>query len=318
MNLLDTVYLHVTKVCNLQCIYCYFSAGRAMGRELATEEMVSVLEDIQLLSPKRVVFTGGEPLLRRDIFELGELCKSIGFEGRLCITTNGTLINETNVQGLVRNFHEIRISIDGPEEINDDMRGKGSFQKVMRAFEYVIKSGGDPIAFITVTSLNLSHLKRFMGYLLSNGVSNIHISPLKLAGRANDEAMFGNLEAIKKTADEFWYETFGFRLKSHREKAFNCGVGKFLTVYPDGGVYPCHLLAFPEFCIGNVREQRLRSIYNDSQLINKLRGLHFSEIARCADCFQELTREGMCLGFVMREESSRKQLLDVLKEGDGH
>lgn len=314
MNLLDTVYLHVTKACNLQCIYCYFSAGKPMGKELATEEMVLVLQDIRLLRPKRVVFTGGEPLLRRDIIELVELCKSIGFKGHLCITTNGTLINDINVQGLVHNFHEIRISIDGPEEINDAMRGKGSFQKVMRAFEYVLKAGGDPIAFIAVTSLNLPHLKRFMGYLLSNGVSNIHISPLKLAGRADDETMLGDLEAIKRMADEFWRETFGLRLKNHRKEAFNCGVGRFLTVYPDGHVYPCHLLAFPEFCIGNVREQKLRSIYNDSQLMNKLKGLHFSEIAQCADCFQELTQAETCLGSVMREETSRRQLLDVLSE----
>ncbi len=136
------------------------------------------------------------------------------------------------MQGLVHKFNEIRISIDGPQEINDALRGKGSFQKVMRAFEYVVKAGGDPIAFITVTSLNLPHLKHFMGYLLSNGVSKIHISPLKLAGRVDDETMLGDLDAIKRMADEFWYETFGLRLKSHREEGFNCGVGKFLTVYP--------------------------------------------------------------------------------------
>jgi sulfatase maturation enzyme AslB (radical SAM superfamily) len=137
------------------------------------------------------------------------------------------------------------------------MRGKGSFEKAMTAFRYVLNAGGDPVAFITVTSLNLPYLKDFMHFLLRNGILKIHLSPLKLAGRANADKMLCDVEEVKRITGEFWYETFGLRLKRERKEGFNCGVGKFLTVYPDGSVYPCHLLAFPEFCIGNVKKQRL-------------------------------------------------------------
>ena len=314
MNSPDTIYFHVTKKCNLHCSYCYFSAGEPMDKELSTEEALSILEYAFLLNPKRLVFTGGEPLLRKDILKLAKLLKNVRNKIQLCITTNGTLINEENEEDLVETFDEIRISIDGFKEINDAMRGKGSFEKVMKAFRYILNAGGDPVAFVTVTSLNLSYLKEFMHFLLRNGIFKIHISPLKIAGRAEDDKMLCDFEEIKRIVDEFWYETFGHRLKSESKDAFNCGVGKFLTVDPDGSVYPCHVLAFPEFCIGNVRKQSLYSIYHDSILMNKLRKLHFSEIAQCADCFKELSQEGTCLGVRAQDRNFRKELVGLLSE----
>lgn len=313
MTLLDTAYLHVTKACNLRCVYCYFSAGKAMEKELSTEEMLSVLRDVYLLDPKRVVFTGGEPLLRKEILELAQAFKTMGSGKQLCLTSNGTLINEENSSDLIENFDEIRISIDGPEEINDAMRGKGTYEKVMKALKCLTKAGGDPVIFITVTSLNLPYLRDFMDFLLRKGISKLHVSPLKLAGRAKEDKMLSGLEEIRRTVEEFWYQTFGLRLKTEKKEVFNCGVGRFLTVYPDGSVYPCHLLAFPELRIGNVREQRLYSIYHQSSLMNKLRNLHFSEITKCAECFKELSRESACLGAHAQRGDFRDQLLDFLR-----
>lgn len=312
----DTIYFHVTKACNLRCAYCYFSAGEPMVKELSTEEMFSVLRDVHLVNPQRVVFTGGEPLLRADCLELAQAFKNFESKTPLCITTNGTLINEENVDDVVKTFDEVRISIDGFKGETDTLRGEGTFESAIRAFRHVLNAGGDPVAFITVTSLNVRYLKEFMHFLLKNGIFKIHLSPLKLAGRADDDGMLCNLENVKNITDEFWYETFGLRLKSERKEEFNCGVGKFLTINPDGSVYPCHVLAFPEFCIGNVRNQRLYSIYNHSTLMNKLRNLHFSEIAHCAECFKELSREKTCLGIHAQKKNFREQLLDLLNESD--
>ena len=198
INSLDPVYLHVTKRCNLDCVYCYFSAGEPMEEELSTDEILSVLRDVNLLNPRRVVFTGGEPLLRRDILKLAETLKNMEKELRLCLSTNGTLINGENVGGLVKNFDEMRISIDGFKEINDAIRGEGTFEKAMKAFRHILNAGGDPIAFITVTSLNLPYLKKFMHFLLRNGILKIHISPLKLVGRARDDKMSCDFEETRR------------------------------------------------------------------------------------------------------------------------
>jgi len=212
-----------------------------------------------------------------------------------------------------KNFDEVRISIDGPEEINDAMRGKGTFEKAMKAFRYILKAGGDPVAFITVTKHNLPYLRDFMQFLLRNGILKIHISPLKIAGRAKDDEMVCDFEEIRGEVEEFWYTNFGLQLRSDWKETFNCGVGKYLTVYPDGLVYPCHLLAFPEFCIGNVKKEGLYSIYNQSNLMNKLRNLQFNKIAQCMGCFKELPVEATCLGIFAQEVNFKEKLLNLLQ-----
>ena len=309
---LDTVYLHVTKACTLRCVYCYFSAGEPFEKELSTEEMLLVLRDASLLNPRRIIFTGGEPLLRNDILELAQFPRNTENGIRMCLTTNGTLINEENASDLVHSFHEIRISIDGFEEVNEKLRGKGSFEGAMNAFRWVLKAGGDPVAFITVTSLNLPHLKDFMHFMLRNGILKIHVSPLRLAGRARDHKILCSPEEVERTVGEFWYETFGLHLKRETKDKFNCGVGKFLTVYPEGSVYPCHLLAFKEFCIGNVREKQLYSIYNQSKLMNKLRNLNFKKIAQCSECFKDLSNEATCLGALAQTKGFGEELNKLL------
>ncbi len=314
VSTLDTIYLHVTKACTLRCVYCYFSAGEPFEDELSTEEMLSVLKDACLLGPKRIVFTGGEPLLRKDILQLAQSLRKTGKGIWSCLTTNGTLVNEENAKDLAEVFNEIRISIDCFKEINDALRGEGSFEKALKAFGWVLKAGGNPVAFITVTSSNIHYLKEFMKYLLTNGIVRVHLSPLRLTGRARDDEMLSRFEEIKGTVEEFWHEIFGLQLKIEKKESFNCGVGKFVTVYPDGSVYPCHLLAFPEFCIGNVRKQDLYSIYHQSNLMRKLRNLDFTEISQCAECFKELSSETSCLGALAQQEKVRGKLHKLLRD----
>lgn len=173
---------------------------------------------------------------------------------------------------------------------------------------------GNPAAFITVTSFNLPYLQDFMKFLLRNEICKIHLSPLKEAGRAKDVAMFCDQKEVQEAAAKFWFENFGLQLVNESKNEFNCGVGKYLTVHPDGSVYPCHLLAYPEFCIGNVRNQRLNFIYENSRLMNKLKHLHFKEISQCSVCFKDLSQEKICLGKFAQKRSFREELLNQLGE----
>ena len=311
LKALDTVYLHVTKACNLHCAYCYFGAGVPMQDELSTGELVAVLEDVRSLNPRRAVFTGGEPLLREDILQLAASSKPRGGV-ELCLTTNGTLVGADNAAAMVEGFDEVRISIDGPVGPNDSLRGRGTHQKAMAAFQHVLNAGGDPVAFITVTSLNLAHLKEFMRSLLARGITRIHLAPLRLVGRATDESLLCEWEDAKRAVDEFWQERFGLTLTGESRESFNCGVGKFLTVHPDGSVFPCHVLAFPEFRIGNVRERRLSDIYRDSRLMRRLRRLRFGDIPHCSECFGESHPRERCLGVPAQDSTFRKRLLHLL------
>ncbi|MCD4784459.1 MAG: SPASM domain-containing protein [Candidatus Eremiobacteraeota bacterium] len=117
-------------------------------------------------------------------------------------------------------------------------------------------------------------------------------------------------------------------MKSDRRETLNCGVGKYITVYPDGSVFPCHLLSFPEFCVGNVRNQDLYTIFHESEMLNKLRTLDFKkegigmrhpsyrekEISQCHNCFRELSGDDRCLGKACRDKDSKDKLLELLEE----
>jgi radical SAM protein with 4Fe4S-binding SPASM domain len=285
---------------------------------LSTHEVCCLLRDIYKLRPRKVVFTGGEPLLRDDLVEIAFFFKSLDKQNRicLCLTTNGILINSNNALSLVKAFDEIRISIDGFEEINDELRGQGSYKKAMNALHQILRAGGNPIAFITVTSKNIITLKEFLSFLLHEGIYCLHLSQLNLTGRAFGKSELAcDIEEVTRTVTEFWHEKFGLTLQSKVNGNWNnCGVGRYITVYPDGSVYPCHLLAFPELCVGNVRENSLYSSFRNSELLNRLRNLNFCKIASEDECFQKLMKHSSysCIGRFAQEDEIRKKLMNAL------
>jgi MoaA/NifB/PqqE/SkfB family radical SAM enzyme len=288
---IETVYIHVTKQCNLNCSYCYYYAGAKEDFELTTSEIKMIINDLPLLNPKRIVFTGGEPLLRKDIIELADSIKQVSKNIILGISTNGFLITQSIAFKLVCLFDEIRISIDGPREINDTQRGQDSFDEAMKAFKFIIEAGGNPSAFITVSIANIIHLKEFMKYLLSNGINKIHISPLKNIGRAKDKNLSCQIVELQKVVEQFYFEQFGLKMEHGTSESLNCGVGKYISINSDGSVYPCHVLSTPEFCIGNIKNTKLSDITNNSLILNNLRNSKFNEISNCNICLKDMPKQ---------------------------
>jgi len=124
--------------------------------------------------------------------------------------------------------------------------------------------------------------------------------------------LFLNEVVEKGVLEEFWFETSGLRLGTGGGAGFNCGLGSYITVYPDGSVYPCHLLAFPEFRLGNVRSQGFLSIYRSSRLLEKLMKLDAEELEPHRTCFKGLPEESKCIGLQAQEVKFREKLLDLL------
>ena len=310
--MIDTLYIHLTKRCNFNCLYCYFDSNSSQNVELSHQIISRIIDDLPSLSPCRIIFTGGEPLLVEDVIKIGERIKETNNKIIIGITTNGSLITEKLATDLVRVFDEIRISIDGPQEINDVLRGYHTFDYAMLAFKKVIEAGGNPSAFITATTYNVSHLKVFMKFLLSRGISKIHISPVKLIGKAQNKNIQCDIEELKETVEEFYFEQFGLKLKQIDHESFNCGLGKFISINPDGSVYPCHVLSFPELCIGNVKNENLSSIFYNSTLLKILRNLNFNEISGCTECFSRISSKNSCLEAVIRNNAFKTEILKYL------
>jgi len=132
------VTLSVTNRCNKACVYCSISNHRVP--ELGTSEWRTILARLKRAGTRRVLFFGGEPLLRPDIGELVGFARSLGL--RVGLTTNGSLVPE-RVEA-VRELHSLTVSLDGRPASHDRTRGRGSHEEALRAVD-VARECGVPV-----------------------------------------------------------------------------------------------------------------------------------------------------------------------------
>lgn len=129
----SVVVWNATRRCNLSCRHCYFdSSGVRDSRELSTLDAKAFIEDIAKLGVSTLIFSGGEPLLRSDIFELARFAKDKGI--RPTLSTNGTLITGEMARKIKEaGFLYVGISLDGMQETNDRFRkSEGAFERAVK------------------------------------------------------------------------------------------------------------------------------------------------------------------------------------------
>ena len=121
-SLKPVVVWNLTRRCNLRCIHCYASASEDSARELTTDEAKAVIDDLAEMGIPLLLFSGGEPLLRKDIFELASYATSKGI--RCALSTNGTLITPEIAEKIKEaGFVYVGVSFDGLKETIDRFRG---------------------------------------------------------------------------------------------------------------------------------------------------------------------------------------------------
>jgi hypothetical protein len=133
---LGLVFCELTHSCNFKCKTCYNNSGRPNEQEMSTSEWKIALKKIADVNPEiqsTVILTGGEPLFRKDFFEIASYAKDLGLFIQLF--TNGSLIDRVTAEKIARlNIEYVRISVDGASsETNDKIRGKGNFDKAFWA-----------------------------------------------------------------------------------------------------------------------------------------------------------------------------------------
>jgi len=182
---LRLVAWEVTRSCNLSCIHCRAAAEHGpYENELTTDECFKVLDDIVSFSAPIIIFTGGEPLLRPDIFDVVRYGSDLGL--RCVMATNGSLIDEPTVQKLLDvGIQRISLSLDGAtRETHDTFRQvDGSFDSVIGAAK-VAESAGLPFQInSTVTKLNLAELPAMLERAVELGAVAYHMFLLVPTGR---------------------------------------------------------------------------------------------------------------------------------------
>ncbi len=263
--------LAVTSRCNLCCRYCYQEAGRD-GEDMTDEVLDNALSLIAgQNAPCHVQITGGEPtLLPAKIARIGERCHAMTHRPTLAIQTNGTLLNSELVQLFKNNEIQVGISLDGPPDIQEDIRGKAT--ETLRGLKLLEKHNIPFRVTTVVTNRNILHLDKLALLLASfAGSRGIGLDLLVDKGRTTSEKIRpaspkemqqGMKQLVTTLALVNSRRRIPIRLReldllgrrSSTSHAFcRAATGQSLAVHPDGTLYPCgQTMADPFFSMGTV------------------------------------------------------------------
>lgn len=310
---LRLVAWELTRSCNLACIHCRAAAqDRPYEGELSTDECKRVMDEIAEVSKPIIIMTGGEPLLRADVFELAEYGNQKGF--RMTMATNGTLLTpEIAARMIESGIQRISISIDGADAESHDAFRKvaGAFDGALRGIAVAKEANLDFQVNTTITHANLEEFPRIHELVVSLGAVAHHIFMLVPMGRGKDlrEEGIGPEEyektlhwfyeqkdkaplQLKATCAPHYYRILRQRAHSEgKEISFQTfgldavtrgclgGTG-FAFISHLGQVQPCGYL---ELDCGNVREKSFKDIWENSIVFGNLRDLKKYE-GKCGKC----------------------------------
>lgn len=291
----------LTYACNLSCVHCLSSSGRRNPDELSTEQCKAVIDELQRMQVFYVNIGGGEPTVRSDFWELVDYATDhqVGVK----FSTNGVKIDAKVAQRLAASdYVDVQISIDGATaEVNDAVRGKGSFDMATRALQHLKDAGfKDAKISVVVTRHNVSQLDEFKALADKYGAT-LRITRLRPSGRGADvwddlhptqdqqrelyNWLVANGEGIL-TGDSFFHlSAFGQADGAGNLPGLNlCGAGRVVCLIdPVGDVYACPFAIHDNFLAGNVlRDGGFKQVWQTSDLFQELR--EPQSAGACASC----------------------------------
>ena len=283
-----------TGACNAHCAYCNVDAtGKHAERELTTKEALHLVDEVHNFGVKWFGLKGGEPLLREDIFEIVGYAKSLGLN--VCLLTNGCFVDGKIYDNLVKNQVWTSVSIDGPEEINDVLRGKGSYKKALAAIQKLSKGKILNGLAAAITSVNYKHLDHvceladiyhanfvWFNHLVPSGRAKetIDLTPtpkqyewvlnhiwdlsLKYEGKFDIHVHCPHYARVVKMRNppnfEKWYE------RKFHGKCTYFAFGGYISVTENGNLIPCFysdLRPSEPMRLGNIRQNSLKQVWED-------------------------------------------------------
>lgn len=296
---------NTTNACNLKCPHCYRDAGKAAPDELTTSEAKTMLEQIREVGeenkrgPNIMIFSGGEPLLREDIFELVAYAAGLGL--RPVFGTNGILLTPDVVEKLKGSgAAAMGISLDSTSpEKHDEFRGVfGSFHKTVEGMENCRSAGLRFQIHTTVMDWNYDEIETITDFAVESGASAHHIFFLVPTGRAAhlasgimnarkyEELLERIIERQKEIPIELKPTCAPQFMRIAKQKGVQmrfsrgCIAGiSYCLIGPTGNVQPC---AYLDMSLGNVREKSFAEIWRDSEVFKKLRTMDY--IGKCGIC----------------------------------
>jgi 12,18-didecarboxysiroheme deacetylase len=181
------VVWNITRACNLKCVHCYAHAtDGSTSDELSTEEGRRLIDDLAAFGAPVLLFSGGEPLVRKDMPQLAAYAVEKGM--RAVISTNGTLIDRSTAQTLKKiGLSYVGISLDGLEPVNDHFRGvSGAFKKALRGIENCQEAGIKVGLRFTINRRNVKEIPGIFDLLEDMEIPRVCFYHLVYAGRGSE------------------------------------------------------------------------------------------------------------------------------------
>ncbi|MEE9191231.1 MAG: radical SAM protein [Candidatus Aerophobetes bacterium] len=307
--------------CNLNCKHCYIEANDEKEEgELSTEEAKRFIQDLGKLKIPVLLFSGGEPLLREDVYELATWADKEGI--RPILSTNGTLISQKVAKRLkTSGFKYIGISLDGLEEVHDDFRNRvGAFQQALAGLQNAMEAGLRSGVRFTINEKNKDELPQVLDLVKERKIPRFCMYHLVYSGRGKELVSLDTSKVDKKKTIEFIIERtlklckegteleiltvdnpvdgimiYRYIQKRYPEKADEvyqllrraggCSAGeKIANVDPQGEVHPCQF--WQNLSLGNVKEKSFAEIWLDTSNhhLRKLRAKANYLKGRCREC----------------------------------
>jgi mycofactocin radical SAM maturase len=297
----------LTYACNLECVHCLSSSGRRDPQELSTEQCIAVIDELRDLQVFYVNIGGGEPMIRRDFFDIVGHAVDNGVGVKF--STNGAFIDSRAARRLASmDYLDIQVSLDGTDAAtNDAVRGAGSYDTAMRAMRNLSDAGFGPFKIsVVVTRHNVDQLDGFKALADSFG-AQLRVTRLRPAGRGADswhrlhptnaqqrqiyEWLLARGENVL-TGDSFFHlNALGDPLPGLNM----CGAGRVVCLIdPVGDVYACPFVIHDEFRAGNVLAPGgFTSVWRGSELFRSLR--EPQSAGACASCGAYDACQGGCM-----------------------
>lgn len=313
----NTIWVHVTNICNLSCPFCYSDAKKDNTYNIDYMNVLEFLEKLPQEGRKKVIISGGEPFLYKNLKKLVIGLKSLGFI--VNIITNGTCGREY-YPDIIPLIDLLQVSIDGSTEcVNATTRGKDSLERTLRNIQYAKELGvKDLYVSFTASRYNIMDLPNMPEFLFENKINHIHITKLLPVGRGkinlvdlspDQEVYEKSIEAFKKKIqicnqkiysireskevfleekDKTKFLTVSFAgdqldtvMKGY--KVTGCGAGDAtLSINYDGKVYPCTSLNEETECLGNIADNNIIQIIEEGKKIAY--ELCVDNLPECIEC----------------------------------
>lgn len=335
-------------MCNLACHYCYYLEKRelyptdkhpTMSKELLEE---FTRQYIEAQTMPQVLFTwhGGEALLRSvDFYQHALKLQRRYAHGRQidnCLQTNGTLLTDEWCKFFKENNFLIGISIDGPQEYHDHYRkthnGRPTWNEVMRGIHLLQKHGVEWNAMAVVNSYNADHPLEFYRFFKEIGCQYLQFTPVveQIEGEVTDFSVTPNQwgtflcklydEWVKQDVGEIFVQTFDATLANWVGEvpgvcSLSAMCGHAAAMEFNGDVYSCDHFVFPEFRLGNIRQQSLTSLMYGERQKAFSRMKHDALPRQCRECRYLFACHGECPKNRFKTDSYGNPGLNYLCQG---